>query len=52
MTGFSVDPPLTAHTCKVASVCIENQSNGDKHDVCTLYGTCGYHIQYTHCGKH
>ena len=35
----------------VASVCIEDQSNGDKHNVCTSYGTCGYHI-HTHTHTH
>ena len=30
----------------VPSVCIEDQSNGDKHNVCTLYGTCGYIHMY------
>ena len=27
-------------------VCTEDQSYGDKHDVCTLYGTCGYMHMY------
>ena len=32
--------------CMCASVCIEDQSNGDKHDVCTSYGTCSYMHMY------
>ena len=27
-------------------VCIEDQSYGDKHDVCTSYGACGYMHMY------
>ena len=37
----------TCTHCVNVTVCIEDQSNGDKHDVCTSYGTCGYHI-HTH----
>ena len=31
-----------------ASVCTEDESNGDRHDVhvCTSYGTCGYMHMY------
>ena len=34
------------NVCHDVCVCIEDQSNGDRHDVCTSYGTCSYMHMY------